>query len=394
MKSRFLLTLFMTLSCLPIIATGAVFTVSDLVAYNPSAIGDDLTFGPDGRLYSSPYNAWLYAVSVEDGSVELYGTSLNNSLGSVFKPDGSLFVANLGNSDVEIIPPGGGIALPYANMAGGTSGLCANASRDTLWVAHYYLDYISKLPMTGAGPQIFVSGGHLNGPVGVFMDDDGYLWVGNYDDPKIIKYAPDGTETLVVTLPIVTGGIGYICWDGGAWIYATSIMEQQVYRVSMDGEYEVVAGTGAVGHDNGPGDQATFSQPNGMEYDRENDILYVSEFGNRAIRKIEIQEVTAVEEGLESPGRVLELGQNNPNPFNPTTRIDYEIKRAGQARLEIFDAAGRRLRTLLDSFQAAGRGTLTWDGRDEAGGTLPSGVYLYRLSAAGEVASRRMLLLK
>ena len=83
-----------------------------------------------------------------------------------------------------------------------------------------------------------------------------------------------------------------------------------------------------------------------------------------------------------------------PNPFNPTTDISFEIPAASHARLTVFDVAGRHVQTLLDKRCAAGRHTVTWDGRDHAGYSLASGTYLYRLEAGDYVSMKRMTLLK
>lgn len=82
------------------------------------------------------------------------------------------------------------------------------------------------------------------------------------------------------------------------------------------------------------------------------------------------------------------LAQNQPNPFNPSTEIAFTLAAPGDVRLEIFNSLGRRVRTLVEGQRAAGAHTITWDGRDENGRTVPSGTYLYRLSAGHETLSR------
>ena len=88
------------------------------------------------------------------------------------------------------------------------------------------------------------------------------------------------------------------------------------------------------------------------------------------------------------------LGQNYPNPFNPTTTIPFEIERDGRVRLTIFDARGRRVRTLLDENHGAGVFEEFWDGVDSQGKPVSSGVYFVRLEAAGQRNTRKMVLLK
>jgi len=84
----------------------------------------------------------------------------------------------------------------------------------------------------------------------------------------------------------------------------------------------------------------------------------------------------------------------HPNPFNPRTRLAFEAPRAGIARLEVFDVAGRRMATLLDGPVTAGRYELDWDGCDGQGRALPSGVYFTRLTFEGEADTGRVVLLR
>jgi hypothetical protein len=83
-----------------------------------------------------------------------------------------------------------------------------------------------------------------------------------------------------------------------------------------------------------------------------------------------------------------------PNPFNPRTTIRFSLAADGKATLVIYDVAGRTVRTLVDGAQNAGPHAVVWDGTNDAGRVLPSGVYWCRLSAAGFTSNRRMVVLK
>jgi hypothetical protein len=90
------------------------------------------------------------------------------------------------------------------------------------------------------------------------------------------------------------------------------------------------------------------------------------------------------------------LEQNTPNPFNPRTVIRYWIESSGPVRLNVYDVRGRLVRTLVDAEQN-GRTvpySVVWDGRDNAGEAVASGVYFYQLVAPGFVETRKMILLK
>jgi hypothetical protein len=86
------------------------------------------------------------------------------------------------------------------------------------------------------------------------------------------------------------------------------------------------------------------------------------------------------------------LYDNSPNPFNPTTTIRYALKESMQTSITIYNSLGQKVRTLIDRPQSMGMHTVMWDGRDDGGRTVSSGVYLYRLKAGNFTQTRKMLL--
>jgi hypothetical protein len=104
--------------------------------------------------------------------------------------------------------------------------------------------------------------------------------------------------------------------------------------------------------------------------------------------------------GVEEPGlandvvQTLHLFQNQPNPFSPETTIACELPQGGRAQVQIYSVNGRLVRTLLEGERPAGRHVLVWDGLDDSGEAVSSGVYFYALSAPGVEENRKMLLLR
>ena len=100
--------------------------------------------------------------------------------------------------------------------------------------------------------------------------------------------------------------------------------------------------------------------------------------------------------------RSFDLKQNYPNPFNPRTTISFEIpevadrgtRKESSASLNVYDMRGRRVRTLFEGEIDGGRYSYSWDGRDDSKRALPSGVYIYRLTAGDWSSSRKMVLSK
>jgi len=95
-----------------------------------------------------------------------------------------------------------------------------------------------------------------------------------------------------------------------------------------------------------------------------------------------------------SPPRQSAVSQNYPNPFNPATTIEYNVPWRENVTIEIFDALGQKVRTLVKETKSAGSYRTEWNGNDDCGNPVSTGLYLYRFSA-GEVAqTKKMLLIK
>jgi hypothetical protein len=90
----------------------------------------------------------------------------------------------------------------------------------------------------------------------------------------------------------------------------------------------------------------------------------------------------AVRLSNSNPVRSFSLEQNYPNPFNPRTTIEYSVPHECFATVEIFNVAGQRIRLLSSKFQDSGIHQVIWDGRDDSGTTVGSGIYLYMITAS------------
>jgi photosystem II stability/assembly factor-like uncharacterized protein len=88
------------------------------------------------------------------------------------------------------------------------------------------------------------------------------------------------------------------------------------------------------------------------------------------------------------------LSQNYPNPFNPVTTITYNLTRNSIVVLSIYNTLGQKIRTLVNTYQPTGDYQVVWDGRDNHGQPVPSGVYIYRLQVENFSDSRKMMLIR
>jgi len=106
--------------------------------------------------------------------------------------------------------------------------------------------------------------------------------------------------------------------------------------------------------------------------------------------------ITSIED-LEDPSQrpgSFQLLQNYPNPFNPETTIAYTVPQRLEVRISIFNSLGQLVKNLEQGRQPAGQYSLRWDGRNDSGVQVGSGIYYYRMVAAGFSQVRKMLLLR
>ncbi len=93
------------------------------------------------------------------------------------------------------------------------------------------------------------------------------------------------------------------------------------------------------------------------------------------------------------PDRFM-LAQNSPNPFNPSTTIKFSLSSTAQTKLVVYSLTGQVVRTLVNGQTAAGVHSVVWDGNDNMGRPVASGVYLYRLTSGTNEMVRRMVLVR
>jgi subtilisin family serine protease len=101
---------------------------------------------------------------------------------------------------------------------------------------------------------------------------------------------------------------------------------------------------------------------------------------------------TPVEELV--PIKPFGLSQNQPNPFNPSTTIKFSVEQAGHVSLAVYDLSGRLVRTLVDQNYGTGEHAIVWDGRNDAGMQMPSGLYVYKYMSGKQFETRKMMLVK
>ena len=98
-----------------------------------------------------------------------------------------------------------------------------------------------------------------------------------------------------------------------------------------------------------------------------------------------------------NPNEIVAISQligNYPNPFNPETTISYNIKEADLVSLDIYNVKGQKVKSLVNDRQTAGRHDIVWNGKDDNGKSVSSGVFFYRMKSGKYTSTKKMILMK
>jgi len=346
-----------------------------------------------------------------DGTIEEFASGLLGASGNEFDSQGNLFQSNIAASRLSKITPDGTVTTFATNGIQGPVGV-AVADGDTIYVANCGGNSIAKVTPNGIS-SIWVASSLFKCPNGLTIDEDGNLYTCNFGDGNIIKITPDKQVSVLATLP--GGRCGHLTYFEG-YLYVAARCAQKIYRVTLDGDTTLIAGSGLRGNDDGPALQASFNHPNGIEAIRDgnNVVLYLNDAtsltGNCTtvplnpvvVRKITIPDsVVSVNESQSSIPTEFKLYQNYPNPFNPSTKIIYEVPYVissgtmqSSVTLKVYDILGNEMATLVDKDKPAGIYEVEFSSHSGEIRNLTSGVYFYQLRAGGVILTKKMILMK
>ena len=167
-----------------------------------------------------------------------------------------------------------------------------------------------------------------------------------------------------------------------------------VRKLYIDGSsYEMAA------YDHQYSDSALFTYSlNGFDPGQHHFYFLFSDGQKEVSTTVDSFRVTGLEDREERPDipQAFCLYQNYPNPFNSTTAISYQLSavRPHHTTLKIYNILGQKIRTLVDEKQPPGNYSILWDGKDENGRPVSSGIYFYRLKAGNFCQVRKMVLLR
>jgi len=99
-------------------------------------------------------------------------------------------------------------------------------------------------------------------------------------------------------------------------------------------------------------------------------------------------------ENTTAPSLITALDSNYPNPFNPETTIRYSVEKPGKVTLEVYNILGQKVKTLVNDTKDKGSHNVVWNGKDQAGNNVASGVYFYHMKNGNYSKTNKMILMK
>ena len=358
---------------------------------------DGLLMTPDGTLYGTEGFDGTRLFKIEmDGTTSVVASGLNGPIDLDYDADGNLYLSTFNNRGLYKIVPGNPFEVSLlASVTTGPSGVVVNRESGNIYVSHYGAGFPGNgnsiwLVTPDGTSSVFAQGSGLQVPVSLAIDEEGNLYAPNIANARLYKITPAGEITLLVQLPtalVHPFNIGHIAYANGNLYITGNSSQPLVFKVSLDGEYEIIAGDGTIGYQDGPGLQAKFNAPNGIAASVTGDTLFVSELNQPGIiRVIALNMVSATEDNRNSNIR-YRLYQNFPNPAKVATTISFELGESEHVEISVYNLQGQLLDTLVNGVLPRGQHSVEWKVKN-----LPPGTYFYRMVAGGYSAEMKAVI--
>lgn len=247
----------------------------------PSTFNDGLAIDKDGNIFASRYFSSTVTKITPLGQTTIFASGLTNPNGITFDFSGNLLVPEATANMITLIDTAGNKSL-FLNITNPTNLLYLPDGQ--LLISSYTQDKISIMD-TSMNVTDYWTGSELSGgAVGLAYDSiRSEIYVGCYDDGKVLKRDSTGLVTEIGDLPSTCG---FIC-EAGDYIYATGLSNNRVYRIAKDGSGQTVyAGSGTAGQVDGNLTTARFNGPNGIAASSSGDTLFISDYNSRSLRMI------------------------------------------------------------------------------------------------------------
>ena len=376
-----------------------VVTVTDVIPGGTGGLAADgfgnVFIGDWGETLDGPPGTRVFKVD-DAGNVSVFASGLNGASGNDFDAAGNLYQSNFVAGRIDKITPDG-TRTTFATGLVGPVGIAVDDNGD-LFVCNCSQNNIAKVTSSGQ-VSIFATSGLFNCPNGITFDDEGNLFVSNFGGGFVTKILPDASVQFWANVP--GGNNGHLSYFQGD-LYVAGRGANRIYKIDPDRVVSVFAGNGTRAVVDGPLLEAGFSLPNDVIIDPTGRYMYVNDVLDAAnsrdtapmvLRRIDLGDPAGVGDMQEAADKSYAVSIS-PNPFQQSTTVTFRLPQEANVAVEVYDTNGRRIRELWRGRSRPGRHQVRWDGNDETGHSVPSGVYLYRIEADGKVESGRIQLVR
>ncbi len=240
-----------------------------------------ISVGADGRIYVADFGQNLGGggkpgtkifVVTPDGEASVFAEGFRGASGNEMGPDGVFYQSNIAGGYISKVQPDGSHEQWVSEGIQSPVGLVLDAAGDLI-VANCGSGSLQRVKPDGTSAR-FVETPLLQCPNGITMDEEGTFYVANFSNGNVIRITAAGEASQLATIP--GNNNGHLIYHDGV-LYVVGRSAHQIFKVSLSGEVELLAGTGEQGLDDGAANEATFSYPNDIGVSPDGRYLYVND---------------------------------------------------------------------------------------------------------------------
>ena len=340
---------------------------------------------PFGHVYSTTFDADsarpIHIIN-QFGSSWEFTPQQTGVRGMACDAHGNLFVSDFINGEIRKITPSGQVSVFLTGLDKPTA--LVFDSHGNLMVLSTGDEKVFSVNTNGDKTEHSSSVWYFDGNV-MTIDGSDQLYIGYTNTGVITQVSTSGIPTDMCN--IADGGftgISGIAYSKGE-LYVTTPGKHRIYHISLLGDIHHYSGSGNPGFSDGNISQAEFDTPMGMAVSPTQDSLYIAEPATRVRLVIDLGAFTSVEtEEEESSFNLF------PNPFKEETNIQITNPKNEPVEAHVFDLHGRPVKQLIKTYSWSPLTSLSWDGTDQRGQRVSSGVYFIRIKLGDEITNKQL----
>ena len=364
----------------------------ETLAIIPAHVGPNggIAVDQEGNVYTAHFGGSTVVKVYPDGTFSTFATGFKTPSGNAFDSNGNFYQSNYQDPNnpnaldtIDKIDTSG-VKTTFATGINGPVGIAVDPYNN-LFVCGCNANVVYKVTQQSE-VTTFTTDPQFNCPNGIIFDDAGNLYMVNWGDGKLFKITPNGTVTFLATIP--GGGNGHIGFYENT-LYVTARVGNQVYQIDLQGNVELLAGTGAIGSTDGPLLEATFNKPNACTISPDGQYIYTNGRDTR-VRKVQINDpVSSTSNTLKHLG--LKILNVYPNPTANDINLILVAKKSMKVDLYISDVKGQTVQAKTVQL-IAGQNDLSWNIRTEKAPLTHAGMYLLKIMVGEDFIIKKLII--